>query len=381
VAGPAFSNLQLVDEMTAIEKAGVKARIPQLFGSLHKFTYVEAVLWLVRISVVAVVILGTIGTLIKGTYSSSQWFAFFTFGLTIGGVYALIALGYTMVYGILRLINFAHGDITMTGAFSAFFLARSFDRSGFLDAYPVTSMVAIMLLSMAVCTVTALVVERICYRPFRHVASLAPLICAIGASFVIQHTFRGMFGNTVRSYPDPEWMKGTIELAGFSIAIVQLIVFGMAITAMLVLYLIVQKTKMGTAMRAVSEDRDAAALMGIDSNKVIIFTFVLGACMAGIGGVLYCFVYKQIYFFSGFLPGIKAFSAAVLGGIGNIPGAMLGGVFLGIVESMGPPLFLDGIGIPAPYQLRDLIAFTMLVLVLVFRPQGLLGEALAKKRA
>jgi branched-chain amino acid transport system permease protein len=162
---------------------------------------------------------------------------------------------------------------------------------------------------------------------------------------------------------------------------VQLIVFGMAITAMLVLYLIVQKTKMGTAMRAVSEDRDAAALMGIDSNKVIIFTFVLGACMAGIGGVLYCFVYKQIYFFSGFLPGIKAFSAAVLGGIGNIPGAMLGGVFLGIVESMGPPLFLDGIGIPAPYQLRDLIAFTMLVLVLVFRPQGLLGEALAKKRA
>jgi branched-chain amino acid transport system permease protein len=381
VAGPAFSNLQLVDEMTAIEKAGVKARIPQLFGSLHKFTYVEAVLWLVRISVVAVVILGTIGTLIKGTYSSSQWFAFFTFGLTIGGVYALIALGYTMVYGILRLINFAHGDITMTGAFSAFFLARSFDRSGFLDAYPVTSMVAIMLLSMAVCTVTALVVERICYRPFRHVASLAPLICAIGASFVIQHTFRGMFGNTVRSYPDPEWMKGTIELAGFSIAVVQLIVFGMAITAMLVLYLIVQKTKMGTAMRAVSEDRDAAALMGIDSNKVIIFTFVLGACMAGIGGVLYCFVYKQIYFFSGFLPGIKAFSAAVLGGIGNIPGAMLGGVFLGIVESMGPPLFLDGIGIPAPYQLRDLIAFTMLVLVLVFRPQGLLGEALAKKRA
>ena len=150
---------------------------------------------------------------------------------------------------------------------------------------------------------------------------------------------------------------------------------------MLFLYVIVQKTKMGMAMRAVSEDRDAAALMGIDSNKVIIFTFVLGACMAGIGGVLYCFVYKQIYFYSGFIPGIKAFSAAVLGGIGNIPGAMIGGFFLGIVESMGPALFLDGIGIPAPYQLRDLIAFTLLVMVLVFRPQGLLGETLAKKRA
>ncbi|MGH6919547.1 MAG: branched-chain amino acid ABC transporter permease, partial [Geminicoccaceae bacterium] len=128
-------------------------------------------------------------------------------------------------------------------------------------------------------------------------------------------------------------------------------------------------------------DRDAAALMGIDANKVILFTFVLGACMAGIGGVLYCFVYKQIYFFTGFLPGIKAFSAAVLGGIGNIPGAMIGGVMLGVVESMGPALFLDGIGIPAPYQLRDLIAFTVLLMVLIFRPQGLFGEVLARKKA
>jgi branched-chain amino acid transport system permease protein len=162
---------------------------------------------------------------------------------------------------------------------------------------------------------------------------------------------------------------------------VQPIVIGTALAAMLVLYVIVQKTRMGTAMRALSEDRDAAALMGIDANKVIIFTFVLGACMAGIGGVLYCFVYKQIYFFTGFLPGIKAFSAAVLGGIGNIPGAMIGGVFLGVVESMGPALFLDGIGIPAPYQMRDLIAFTMLLMVLIFRPQGLFGEALARKRA
>jgi branched-chain amino acid transport system permease protein len=329
----------------------------------------------------AVVVGGTIGTLIKGTYSTAQWLDFFLFGLTIGGVYALIALGYTMVYGILRLINFAHGDITMTGAFSAFFLARSLHRAGILDSYPILSMTAIMLLSMAVCTATALIVERICYRPFRHVASLAPLICAIGASFAIQHTFRGMFGNNVRSYPDPEWMKGAFDIFGYDIPIIQPIVIFTALAAMLFLYVIVQKTKMGMAMRAVSEDRDAAALMGIDSNRVIIFTFVLGACMAGIGGVLYCFVYKQIYFYSGFIPGIKAFSAAVLGGIGNIPGAMIGGFFLGIVESMGPALFLDGIGIPAPYQLRDLIAFTLLVMVLVFRPQGLLGETLAKKRA
>ena len=348
---------------------------------MHRITYVEVVLWTLRIGLLVVVVGGTIGTLIKGTYTGAQWFDFLMFGLTIGGVYALIALGYTMVYGVLRLINFAHGDITMTGAFSAYFLARSFDRSGFLDSHPVISMILIMMLSMAVCTVTALIVERICYRPFRHVATLAPLICAIGASFVLQHAFRGMYGSNVRSYPDPEWMKGAIALGDLQVPVVQPIVIGTALAAMLFLYLIVQKTKMGTAMRAVSEDRDTAALMGIDSNKVIIFTFVLGACMAGIGGVLYCFVYKQIYFYMGFLPGIKAFSAAVLGGIGNIPGAMVGGLFLGVVESMGPALFLDGIGITAPYQLRDLIAFTMLVMVLVFRPQGLFGEALARKRA
>jgi branched-chain amino acid transport system permease protein len=349
--------------------------------NLHRVTYVDVVLLLLRVGVVVVVVGGTIGTLLKGTYSSAQWFDLLMFGLTIGGVYGLIALGYTMVYGVLRLINFAHGDITMTGAFSAFFLARAFDRSGFLDAHPILAMGGILMLSMAVCTATALIVERICYRPFRHVATLAPLICAIGASFVLQHTFRGMFGSSVRSYPDPAWMGGRIDLLGFSVPTVQPIVIGTALVAMLVLYLIVQRTKMGTAMRALSEDRDAAALMGIDANKVILFTFVLGACMAGIGGVLYCFVYKQIYFFTGFLPGIKAFSAAVLGGIGNIPGAMIGGLFLGVVESMGPALFLDGIGIPAPYQMRDLIAFTMLLMVLIFRPQGLFGEALARKRA
>ena len=148
---------------------------------------------------------------------------------------------------------------------------------------------------------------------------------------------------------------------------------------MLFLYVVVQKTKMGMAMRAVSEDRDAAALMGIDSNKVIIFTFVLGACMAGIGGVLYCFVYKQIYFYTGFLPGIKAFSAAVLGGIGNIPGAMFGGFFLGVVESMGPPCSSTASAFRRPISCATSIAFTLLVMVLVFRPQGLLGETLGQE--
>jgi len=358
-------------------RQGAVARPKRLF----RITYVEVILWSLRILILVVVVGGTIGTLIKGRYTIEQWFDFVMFGLTIGGIYALIALGYTMVYGILRLINFAHGDITMTGAFSAFFLARHLDRTGFLDAYPLLSMLAITALAMVVCTVIALAVERICYRPFRHVATLAPLICAIGASFFLQHSFRGLYGSTIRSYPDPEWLKGKIDIAGFGIPLVQPMVIGTALASMLLLYLVVQKTKMGTAMRAVSEDRDAAAMMGIDVNKVIIFTFILGGCMAGIGGVLYAMVYKQVYFFMGFLPGIKAFSAAVLGGIGNIPGAIVGGFFLGIVESVGPALFLDGIGITAPYQLRDLIAFTMLVMVLIFRPQGILGERLAAKRA
>ena len=154
-----------------------------------------------------------------------------------------------------------------------------------------------------------------------------------------------------------------------------------ALVSMAILYLIVQRTRMGTAMRAVSEDADAAALMGIDVDKVVVFTFALGGAMAGIAGVCYAFVFKQVYFYMGFTPGIKAFGAAVLGGIGSVPGAMLGGLFLGIVESVGPALFLDGIGIPAPYQLRDLIAFTLLIMVLIFRPYGILGERMAKKRA
>lgn len=348
---------------------------------LKRISFVDIILWALRITVTVVVVGGTIGTLYKDKYSAEQWFDFFMFGVTIGSIYALIALGYTMVYGILRLINFAHGDITMTGAFSAYFLARGLDRSGFLDANPILSMILIMGVAMIICSAIALAVERICYRPFRHVATLAPLICAIGASFFLQHSFRGMYGSTIRAYPDPEWMKGQVNVIGFEVPLYQLIVIGIATAAMLFLYLVVQRTKMGTAMRAVSEDRDAASMMGIDVNRVILFTFILGGCMAGIGGVLYCMVYKQIYFYMGFLPGVKAFSAAVLGGIGNIPGAMLGGLFLGVVESMGPALFLDGFGITAPYQMRDLIAFTMLVMVLIFRPQGILGERLATKRA
>jgi branched-chain amino acid transport system permease protein len=344
---------------------------------IKRFTFVDVILWGLRVLALVVVVGGAAGTLLKARYDSEQWFDLVMFGLTIGGVYALLALGYTMVYGILRQINFAHGDIMMSGAFTAYFAASAFKNAGLLDSHAVLAMTATVLVAMAVCTAVALIVERICYRPFRHVRTLAPLICAIGTSFFLQHTFRGMYGSTMRSFPDTVWLKGDIGLFGAALPKVQLLVIVTASAAMLLIYLIVHRTRMGKAMRAVSEDRDAAALMGIDINKVIAFTFTLGASMAGIGGVLYMLVYKQVYFFMGFLPGIKAFTAAVLGGIGNIPGAMLGGIR--VIESVGPALFLDGLGVPAPYQLRDAIAFTVLIMVLIFRPEGILGERRSKR--
>ena len=348
---------------------------------MARFNAVDVVLWGLRIGVVAVVVGGTIGTLLHNRYTAAQWFDFVVFGLTIGSIYAQIALGYTMVYGVLRLINFAHGDIVMTGAFAGYFVATPLDRSGFLNSHPVLGMSAILAVAIVTSTSIAVLTERIAYRPFRRVVGLAPLICAIGVSFFLEQTFRGMFGSAVKSYPSPDWQRATFQLLGFNVPRVDVLVIGLALVFMAGLYLIVQRTRMGTAMRAVAEDGEAAALMGIDVNKVVVFTFVLGGAMAGIAGVFYAFVYKQVYFFMGFSPGIKAFGAAVLGGIGNIPGAMLGGFFLGMVESVGPTLFLDGIGIPAPYQLRDLIAFTLLIMVLIFRPQGLLGERMARKRA
>ncbi|MBV9250708.1 MAG: branched-chain amino acid ABC transporter permease [Acetobacteraceae bacterium] len=348
---------------------------------MARLNAVDIVLWILRIAVVLVVVVGTIGSLIKGRYNLAQWFDVVVFGLTIGSIYAQIALGYTMVYGVLRLINFAHGDFVMTGAFAGYFVAAPLDGSGFLQNHPVPAMAAILAVAMATSTSIALLTERIAYRPFRRVSGLAPLIAAIGVSFFLEQTFRGLFGSAVKSYPAPAWERAMVPIFGFSIPRVDLLVIGLAVLFMAALYLIVQRTRMGTAMRAVAEDAEAAALMGIDVNKVVVFTFLLGGAMAGIAGVFYAFLYKQVHFFMGFTPGIKAFGAAVLGGIGSIPGAMLGGIFLGMVESVGPTLFLDGIGIPAPYQLRDLIAFTLLIMVLIFRPQGILGERMARKRA
>jgi branched-chain amino acid transport system permease protein len=208
------------------------------------------------------------------------------------------------------------------------------------------------------------------------------LITAIGASFFLQYTFRGLYGSQFKAYPEVDILEGVWGLGGeFTIQKIQVVVVVAAALLMFGLYLFVQRTRTGKAMRAVSENKDVAALMGIDVDAIIVRTFMLGAALAGAAGVLYALMFRQVSFFMGFIPGIKAFTAAVLGGIGNIPGAMLGGLFLGLFESVGPSLFLDGLGIPAPYQLKDVIAFSMLVLVLIFRPQGILGERLGKAKA
>lgn len=347
----------------------------------QRFSLISLFLWAFRITVVLVVVVGTYGTLTSGKYGPAQWFDIVIFGLSQGSIYALIALGYTMVYGILRMINFAHGEVFMSGAYTAYFAAAALNGFGFLARHPFIGLLIVLVVAMATATAVGLLVERIAYRPLRRAPRLVPLISAIGASFFLQYTFRGLFGAGFQAYPDWPLFKGQMVVAGVGILRTQAVAIVGAVLLMVTLYLFVMRTKTGTAMRAVSEDMEVAAMMGIDVDRVIVVTFAVGAAAAGAAGVLYALVFKQVWFFMGFVPGIKAFTSAVLGGIGNIPGAMVGGLFLGLIESAGPILFLDGLGIPAPNQLKDVFAFTMLVLVLIFRPTGILGERLAAKKA
>jgi branched-chain amino acid transport system permease protein len=339
-------------------------------------------MWLVGAALLLLIIVGTFLTIQGGKYTANQWFDLAIFGLAQGSVYALIALGYTLVYGILRMINFAHSEIFMSGAYLGYFVATEMQRVGFLQANPLVGILVIFLVAMLTSSLLAILLERIAYRPLRGAPRLVPLITAIGASFFLQYTFRGLFGTQNRAYPEIAFIKGTWPLFGdFQIQKIQVIVIIAAAAMMAFLVAFVQYTKTGKAMRAVSEDKAVAALMGIDVDAIIVRTFILGAALAGAAGVLYCFMFRIVTFYMGFIPSIKAFTAAVLGGIGNPAGAMLGGLFLGIFESLGPTLFLDGLGIPAPYQLKDVIAFTMLVMVLIFRPTGILGERLGRAKA
>ncbi len=326
------------------------------------------------------------------------------FGLAQGSIYALIALGYTLVYGILLMINFAHGEVFMSGAYIGFFAITAMNNSGFLVAQPLLALLLTLLVGVIASVVVAVTLERVAYRPLRNAPRLVPLITAIGASIALQQLFLRLFGASTRRYPDVHFYilpnlfpnqecttvdgatvcKGIdlisgrydVTVLGMNLRIlpIHFLVFFLAIVFMSMLWFYVQRTKTGKAMRAVAEDQATAALMGINVDRVIVTTFVLGAALAGAGGVLYALYNQQVSPFIGFLPGLKAFTAAVLGGIGNIPGAVFGGLFLGIIESVAPSL------LGLSQQLKDVIAFGMLVLILIFRPTGIFGEVLASKR-
>jgi branched-chain amino acid transport system permease protein len=341
---------------------------------------VDVILWGIRIGVVVFVGLGTYFTLSAGLLTGENWRDLLIFGIAQGAVYALLALGYTLVYGVLLMINFAHGDVFMFGAMTAFFtadaLAAPDPNTGVsaLNANPLFGMALVLATAMLSAMVVAVLLERLAYRPLRRAPRLVPLITAIGASLFISNSVRGLYGERILGYPQLEILQGTLDLFGIPVLKTQAVVIVGAALTMVLLYWFVERTRTGRAMRAVSEDKDTAALMGIDVDRTISITFAVGGMLAGAAGVLYAIVFPQVHWFMGFLPGIKAFTAAVLGGIGNIIGAMLGGVSLGILESVAPNLLLLGFGVPSPNQLRDVVAFSVLVLVLIFRPYGLLGR-------
>ncbi|MCB0107223.1 MAG: branched-chain amino acid ABC transporter permease [Caldilineaceae bacterium] len=352
---------------------------------LRRFNYIDVILWIFRIGIIGLVVWGTVAKLSFGvgrSYSTANWLDFVISGLSQGSLYALIALGYTMVYGVLFMINFAHGEFFMAGAMtSAVLVALPLAEANILNDYPIPSLLLIFLSAMLVSIGVAVLTERVAYRPLRRAPRLVPLITAIGASFFWQYYFRGLFGSSLIPFPEFDIFKGEADLFGIQILKTNLMVMVTSVVMLIGLQLFVTRSKIGKAIRAVSEDKDTAILMGIDVDRTISITFAVGAAMAGVAGVLYAIVFRQLNFIMGFTPGIKAFTAAVLGGIGSVPGAALGGLFLGVIEAVGPPLFLEGLNIPGAHQLKDVIAFTMLVLVLIFRPQGIMGERLASKKA
>ena len=349
---------------------------------LQKFSFTELILWLLRIVIIVLVLWGTTATILHNPYTWENWLDFIIFGIAQGSMYALIAIGYTLVYGVLFMINFAHGEFFMSGIFAAtVFVATPMSNSGFLNEYPFISLIFISLFAIIVSVGVAVLTERVAYKPLRKAPRLVPLITAIGASFFWQHYFRGMLGSGVKPFPRITVLEGSWSFWGVDILKTHVIVIIVTIIMLIGLNYFILSTRTGTAIRAVAENKDVAALMGIDVDRTVTITFILGAAMAAVAGVLYVLVFHQVHFFMGFIPGLKAFTAAVLGGIGSLPGAALGGLLLGLFESIGPSLILQGLGIPSFNQLKDVISFTLLVLILIFRPQGILGERLAEEKA
>jgi branched-chain amino acid transport system permease protein len=299
-------------------------------------------------------------------------------GLTIGSVYALIALGYTMVYGILQMINFAHGEVFMIGAFAGYGMLLFLGGRELTGAEVPLAILAAMLAAALTSSAASVAIERVAYRPLRNAPRLAPLISAIGVSIALQHTVLRLTGARDRVYPRI-FPRGEFGAGIFHIDYIQAFLIVSSVVMMVGLLLFIQRTRTGKAMRAVAEDRATASLMGIDVDRTIVTTFVVGAALAGVAGVLQGLWIPNIRGTMGFLPGIKAFTAAVVGGIGSVPGAMVGGYFLGLSETVGRELLNEIPGVSLPNEWRDVIAFSLLVLVLILRPTGIFGERVSKR--
>ncbi len=293
-----------------------------------------------------------------------------TNGLTIGLIYALIALGYTIVYGIIQLINFAHGEVFMVGAYLCLLLFSLL--TGFFTGAggSIFFLIVIFLFAMLGTSLLGLLIERFAYRPLKHAPRLAPLITAIGVSFLLQNAVMLIFGPTDKHFPDlipvQRFSFGAVTLTNL-----QILIAVISLSLMIGLQLFIKTTRTGKAMRALADDREAASLVGINTDRIISIAFVIGSALAGAGGVMFGMYYNTINFHDGYLAGLKAFTAAVFGGIGNIPGAMLGGLLLGVLEGIGAGYLSS--------EWKNVFAFVILILILLFRPSGLLGSRVVKK--
>jgi branched-chain amino acid transport system permease protein len=292
-------------------------------------------------------------------------------GLSLGGIYALIALGYTMVYGIIELINFAHGDVYSLGTFFSLAILGLLGVSGIVTGPALIAVVAVTILgAMLLCGLTGVIIERLAYRRLRNAPKLAPLITAIGMSFILENVMQYWRGPSPVPFPqvipNPEFTFGALTIQSKQIMVILL-----AVVLMIVLQTFVYNTRLGKAMRATAQDKDAAQLMGININTTIALTFLIGSALAGAAGFVSGVYYGSAWFFNGFAAGLKAFTAAVLGGIGNLAGAMLGGFAIGLIEALTTQFLSD--------QWSNVVVFSVLVLVLIFRPSGLLGESLPNK--
>jgi branched-chain amino acid transport system permease protein len=308
-------------------------------------------------------------------------------GLVLGFMYALIALGYTMVYGVLEFINFAHSEIFVLGAFVGVEVLLLMQSAGHLDAFhPALILFLVISTAMLVSGLSAVALERVAYRPLRGGPRLVALISAIGASFFLQdglRLFESLWRNTFYlNYPSMEILDRALPLtANLVIPVKSLLVIGTALLTLFALHVFVNRTRLGTAIRAVAQDPATASLMGVPVNRMIALTFFVGGALGGLAGALFGLHYSLVNPYSGFIPGLKAFTAAVLGGIGNIPGAMLGGMILGLLEAFAASylsLLTDG-AFGAEY--KDVVAFLVLILILIFRPKGLLGETVRESKA